>query len=140
MKIKIIVAALVAVMLAPVLALAGGVVVIGNASVPTSALSRQDISNIFLGNKTAWDDGGKITFVIQKDSAGHEIFLKEFIGKTPSQFANYWKKQVFTGKGSSPQSLDSDQEMIKFVGETKGAVGYVSSGVGLNNVKTISVR
>lgn len=140
MKIKVIVAALVAVMLLPVLCAAGGVVVIGNPSVPASALSKQDVGNIFLGNKTVWDDGSKITFVIQKDSAGHETFLKEYISKTPAQFANYWKKQVFTGKGSSPQSLQSDEEMIKFVSETKGAVGYVSSGTGLNNVKTISVR
>lgn len=140
MEIKVIVAALVAVMLVPVLAAAGGVMVIGNPSVPATTLSELDIIYIFLGDKTAWDDGKKITFVIQEDSAAHKTFLKEYISISPAQFANYWKKRVFTGKGSSPQSLKNDQEMIKFIGETKGAVGYVSSGTILNNVKTISVR
>lgn len=140
MKIRIIIAAIVMSMIIPTLSIAGDIVVICNPSVTKSVLSKQDVKNIFLGKKTTWSDDNKIHFVTQKDSAIHGIFLKKYVGKSASQFSNYWKKQVFTGKGSTPQSYTSDQEVIKFVSETSGAVGYISSDTGLDNVKTIKVR
>ncbi len=140
MRINVIIAAIVACLLFPVLALAGEVVIIGNSSVSTSSLSQEDVSYIFLGKKRIWEDGERITFAIQKKSDTHDEFLKQYVKKTPTQFSNYWKKQIFTGKGSSPHAVNTDQEMLKFVAETKGAVGYVSSGTSLNNVKTISVE
>lgn len=139
-KIRIIIAIIVASMVIPGLATAGDPVLICNPSVQESALSKQELKNIFLGKKTTWKDNSKAIFVIQKNAPVHKVFLKKYVDKTTSQFANYWKKRVFTGKGASPQSLPSDQEVIKFVSETSGAVGYVSSGVGLDNVKTIKVK
>lgn len=141
MKNRVVVTTLVAaVLLFAELSLGGNVVLIGNTSIPVSALNQTDINNIFLGGKNTWDDGSKVIFVIQKHSACHDIFLKNYINKTPSQFSSYWKKQVFTGKGFAPRSLDNDQEMIKFVSKTKGAIGYVSSDTGLDNVKVITVK
>lgn len=140
MKIRVIIAAVVAIMLAPALSSAGNVILISNPSVQISTLSKQDVGFIFLGKKKDWDDGAKIFFAIQKDSQSHRDFLKNYIHKNPPHFSNYWKKQVFTGKGTWPRSFDSDQEMVKFIAETKGAIGYVSDQVNLANVKTISVK
>lgn len=140
MKIRVIVAAMVAVMLVPVLSIAGDVLIIGNPSVTASFLSEKELSKIYLGKKTAWGDGTKIVFVIQKNSDTHKAFLKEYVHKSPSQFDRHWKKLVFTGKGSSPQAFDSEKALIKFVSDTKGAIGYVSTDSNLENVKTISVK
>ncbi len=140
MKLRTIVTAIFAVLLFPVLIFAGDVVVIGNPSVTTSTLSKQEIIQIFLGKKKRWDGGGKVVFAIQEDSQIHKLFLKEYIRKTPSQYANYWKTQIFSGEGKPPKSLGDDAKMIKFVTETPGAVGYVSPGADLNKVKTIIVK
>lgn len=140
MKTKVIIALMAVIMLSPILSLAGDVVIICNPSVKVSTLGKSDVNNIFLGRKSTWDDGTSIVFAIQKDLDVHKSFLDGFMDKTPSQFVLFWKKIVFTGKGSSPQTVDNDLEMIKFVGETKGAIGYVSAKAGLENVKNISVK
>lgn len=140
MKIRVIVAVMVALMLLPALSAASDVIVIGNPSVPVSDLRKKDISKIFLGKKVVWDDKSKIVVVIQSNADLHEKFLKEYVGKSPSKFAAAWKDLVFTGKRSAPKIFATDQEMIKFVSETKGAIGYVSTGTTLDKVKTISVK
>ena len=145
MKIRLIVAALATIMLFPVFSTAGDVVLIGNSSIRQSTVSKQDIMLIFLGTKNAWADGSKIVFAIQKNKKLNRLFLKKYVGKSPSQYANHLRKLVFTGKRSSPRICDGNQEMIKFVSETKGAIGYVSTesaltGSALNEVKTINVK
>ena len=126
--------------LAPALSLASDVVIITNVSVPVSTLSAKDVKQIFLGSKTAWDNGDKIVFVVQDRTDASDTFLKTYVKKSSSQYNNYWKKQVFTGKGKAPQSFSSDQELVQFVSETAGAIGYVSSGADTGNTKTITAQ
>ena len=126
--------------IAPGWSMADDVTIIVNSSVPVSALSQKDIRNYYLGRKTTWKDGSKIVFVVQKNSEIHDRFLKDYIGKTAAQFDTFWKKQIFTGNGAPPQSFSSDQELVQFVAQTPGALGYVSSGTHTANVKTIAVE
>lgn len=140
MKIRLFIAFIVTVMWIPAMAVAGDVIFIGNNQNPESRLSKQEVQYIFLGQKREWSDSSKVVFAVQNSGAAHDSFLERFIGKNSFQFTNYWKKQVFTGKGSPPRSFQNDKEMIKFVSENKGAIGYVSSGAKLENVKTISVN
>ena len=140
MRIRLFFSAMVVLAMLPALVWAADVVVIANPSVPTASLSKQDVSNIYQGKKSTWDDGSKIVFVVLKGSPAHEQFLKEYVGKTDTQFDTYWKKQVFTGKGTPPQAFDSDQAMADFVARTPGAIGYVPAGVNISNDKTITIK
>jgi ABC-type phosphate transport system substrate-binding protein len=117
---------------------AGDVIIICNKSVPEDALSRDMIKNIFLGKKTKWSNRNKIIFVTQKKNDVHKSFLKTYVSKTTSQFRNYWKKQVFTGKGRTPKSFPGDSKIIEFVAGTKGAIGYVAAGSKTDTVKLIA--
>lgn len=123
----------------PALCWAGDVVVIVNPSVPESTLSAKEIKDIYLGKKTSWGNGSKINFVVLNGDT-HDTFLSTFVKKTAAQFNTFWKKQVFTGKGSPPQAFDSNQAMIDFVSRTPGAIGYVSGSADVSNVKTITVQ
>jgi ABC-type phosphate transport system substrate-binding protein len=116
------------------------VVLIASPDVPVDSLSASDIENIFLGKKTTWDNGSKIVFYTLKDGSAHESFLKNYVSKSASQFKTFWKKQVFTGKGKMPKSFGNDQEMANAITGTGSAIGYVSSGTDLGNVKKLSVR
>lgn len=127
-------------LLSPALCLADGVVIVANQDVPASSLASNDIKQIFLGDKTTWDNGEKIVFVVQKKTDAGNVFLKAYVKKSASQYDNYWKKRVFTGKGKAPQSFSSDRELVEFVSRTPGAVGYVLSGTDTGNTKTITVR
>ena len=139
MKIKTIVFIIMVLCVIPGLCFAGEVVVIVNPSVSETTLSKKEVGNIYLGKKTSWSDGSKIIFVILPGNA-HASFLKSYVGKTEAQFKTFWKKQVFTGKGSPPKEFDSDQAMVEFVAQTAGAIGYVSEGADVSKVKTITIN
>lgn len=125
--------------MAPALSLAGDEAIIVNPSLPESSLSRQEIGNIYLGKKTTWDNGGRISFAVLKGDV-HDRFLKSYVHKTVSQYNIFWKKQIFTGKGAPPPVFDSDKAMIEFVAKTPGAIGYVSADADVETVKKITVE
>lgn len=141
MKLKVIISGLITVMLViPGMAIAGDIIVIGNKSVAESKLAKSDIKKIYLGTKTTWSDKKKIVFVTQDNTSVSEPFLKTYVKKSVSQFSSYWKSKVFTGQGTPPKSFASDEELVQFVAQTEGAIGYVSSNEGLDNVKILTVE
>lgn len=120
-------------------AFAADVMLIANNSVGDASLSKGAVKDIYTGKQKKWADGSKIHLSAQKKNATHKVFAKEFVGKSPSQFRMFWKKMVFTGKGKEPKAFGSDADIMKYVAETEGAIGYVSSGAAVNGVKTITV-
>lgn len=104
------------------------------------AVTREEIKSILLGNKTKWDSGTLIHLAVLADGPVQEGIAQEYTARSADQFEKYWKKQVFTGKGSAPESIKSDADMIAYVAKTPGAFGYVSSaGVG-PGVKVLTVK
>lgn len=113
---------------------------IANLDIQADSLSASDVKDIFLGEKTLWDDGGKITFFISNEKAAHNAFLKNYVGKSASQFNKIWRQRIFGGRGKAPKSSDSDKEMIRLVSKTKGSIGYVSAGADIGGVKKLSLK
>jgi hypothetical protein len=102
------------------------VVIIANVAMPDRSLSKTEVQNIFLGKLTKVD-GTKITFVILKTGDIHAEFLETYLSRTPSQYTKYWKKLVFSGKGRSPKAFDSEEDLIAYVEQTQGAIGYIAA-------------
>lgn len=115
------------------------VLIIANNSVSQESLKKEEVQNIFLGKMAKWSDNTSIYFVTSENET-HEDFLKTYINRSSSQFKNYWRQMVFTGKGQKPKAFDTDEEIIQFVSETSGAIGYVGTKAALKNVKTITVN
>ena len=107
------------------------IVLIGNAEVPERPLSKAEVQNIFLGKVTKIDKT-KVVFAILKTGDIHEQFLAEYLSRTPSQYTKYWKKLVFTGKGKSPKAFATEDELIQYVEQTQGAIGYISVATAQN--------
>jgi ABC-type phosphate transport system substrate-binding protein len=141
MNLKLMISGLMAIMLfIPNMVMAGDIIIIGNKSVADSKLNKQDLKNIYLGKKTTWNDNKKIVFVTQDNSGVSDQFLSEYVSKSSAQYSSYWKEKIFTGQGTPPKSFASDKEMIQFVTQTEGAIGYVSSSEGLDNVKKLTIE
>jgi len=115
------------------------VVVIANKNVSETSMSKDKVKQIFLGKVVKWQDGSRIRFVTLKGDS-HKSFLKEYIGRSEAQYKTYWKKILFTGKGSMPKSFATEQEMAQYVANTKGAIGYISKNTVAENVASISVN
>jgi hypothetical protein len=114
--------------------------VIANPSVTSSAVSAADLKGVFLATKTSLSDGSHAEPVLVKSGPAHEAFLKEYLGKTDSALQTYYRSLVFTGKGSMPKTVNSDDEVVAYVAKTKGALGYIGAAVAPAGVKVLEVR
>ena len=115
-------------------------IVIVNAGNGLASIPKDDLQAIYEGKKANWEDGGKIQVVTVPSAPVHEEFLKDNVGKTPSQFATAWKKLVFTGKAKAPTECKTEADVIAFVAANKDAIGYVSDGAALPGVKKVPVN
>ncbi len=115
-------------------------IVIVHAENPTISESKKNLKKMLLGKTKKWDNGTKIVLATLSTGATHDKFIKTYAGKTTKQFTNYWRKMVFSGKGKMPKSFNSEKELVAFVSEHKGAVGYIDSATDLSGVKTISIE
>ena len=127
-------------LLLPNAALAEDVVVIANKSVPDRSLSINDVKSIFLSKKIKWSNGSSIDFVTLKDDGTTKTFLETYVNKTPSQYNRYYRTLVFTGKGDMPRNFESENDLVRYVANTPGAIGYVSSDTNTGSAKVISVN
>jgi ABC-type phosphate transport system substrate-binding protein len=115
-------------------------VIIGHPEIEDT-LTRDEVKQIFLGRKTRWGDDNKIVFVIYNEKEVYDTFLKEYVNKTIFQYTNYWKKQVFTGKGRMPKSFKTCEEVMEFVSATEGSISFVSAGdVDMNLVSILTIE
>lgn len=52
-------------------------------------------------------------------------FLASVLGQTEEQYTGYWLVRRYIGKGAPPQEVATPEEVIRIVGSTPGAVGYI---------------
>ncbi len=51
-----------------------------------------------------------------------------------------WDRQLFSGTGQAPITLDTEEEMVRRVAKTPGAMGYVDSVPADAPVRLLEVR
>lgn len=120
-------------------ALAGDVRIIANPSVKAEAISKSEIKSVFLKERNSLRDGTHVEPVLSKGGPVHAAFLRDYLGQNDDALQNYYRTLVFTGRGSMPKALHSDEEVVAYVARTRGAIGYVGSSAALDGVKTLAV-
>jgi hypothetical protein len=116
------------------------VVLIANPSAASKTLTKAEVKKIFLGKKVIWEDDQEIKLTIGQKGSTNKEFLRTFVNKSESQFERYWRNQVFTGKGFYPKSLKTNAEIIAYVAQTNGAIGYISSETSPEGVNVIKIK
>lgn len=112
----------------PLAAQAGYQVVVDSGN-PESAFSQEEISRLFLKKTLTWSTGLKVVAVDQASSrAVREAFTRDVHGKSVSAVKAYWQKMIFSGRMTPPPELASDIEVLNYVRNNSGGIGYVSAG------------
>lgn len=119
---------------------AADIILITNNDNPVSSLSEKDVKQIFLGKKTSWDNGAAIHAFTQKDQQNTELFTQKYLKKSSQQFSMYWKKAIFTGKGTPLPEVTNDPDMKKIIAAQKGSLGYILDSELDNSVKRVEIR
>lgn len=115
-------------------------IVVANNDVGENTLNQDEVKNIFLGKKVKWDSGKNITPVILSQGPVHDDFLKRFVKKNDRQYSKYWKQMIFTGQGTPPKAFASEADLVNFIKQTPGSVGYIDSATPYDGVKVVSVK
>ena len=115
-------------------------VLVAHPGVPEDEVTEVTMRRIYLGKKTRWDGDLRITPVMRKGGDLHEAFVKKVLNRTVASFETYWKQAVFTGRGIPPRSFETEEELVFYVSQTPGALGYVSEDAPRPGVKILSLE
>jgi len=102
------------------------VVVIANARSGVDRLTREEVVNIFLGRFRQLPSG--LSALPADLPAGHaekERFYRLLVNKDLAEINAYWARLVFSGRTSPPRQTRDEGELLRFVSETPGAIGYL---------------
>lgn len=121
---------------------ARGFKVVVNASNGVARIDKDDLARIYLGKKTLWSSGTRITPALADEGGPIGLqFLDDVIEKSLSQYRAYWKRLLFSGGGVPPRSFRSSAEVVEFVARQPGAIGVVEASAGTDEkVKVLAVE
>ena len=101
-----------------------------------------NLSRIYLKKTASWPDGSEAFPVdMAPDTELRKEFSKAVHGRDAAAIKSYWQRQIFSGKGTPPMEFSSEEDLLFFVSEMPGAIGYVSDSTPLTSgVKELRVR
>ena len=116
------------------------VVVVVSAKSPVTALSKNQVVDIFLGKSNRFPDGSPVVPIDQVEgSAVRDEFYREFADKSPAQIKAYWSKIIFTGRGAPPREVANGQEMKKLISTHPDDIGYIDRDMVDGSVKVLRI-
>ena len=101
------------------------VVVLGNVDDPQMRLQRSEVRNLFMGNLAP---EGLTPVVLPPAHPARVVFNTRVVGLTESRVQSYWAQMRFTGRAREPRELRDIPQLLAYLQETPGAVGYVPAG------------
>lgn len=111
-----------------------------NSSNPTAQISRLKVGEIFLKKMSRWPDGHPVMPVEPSGkSPVRQRFTLEIYGKQVIAISAYWQQMIFGGKGVPPPEKSADADVVAFVRDTPGGVGYVWAGADVSGVKVVTI-
>jgi ABC-type phosphate transport system substrate-binding protein len=103
-----------------------------------NSFDKNAIKRIFLGKSRAFPSGGEAIPGAFKDGTPESNeFTSAVLSKTPKQLKAYWAKMIFTGKGTPPQAMESNQSILDVVSSNPSSIGFVLSGSESGSVKVV---
>ena len=115
------------------------VAVIVHPEVASDSLSKQRLHDYYIGDIRSWSDGSPLVVVDLRHRGSVRQAFYKFLGKSPSRMKSIWMKNMLAGEGDPPEALESEEEVVKKVAATPGALGFVSVAKAGDDVRTLIV-
>src|SRR5262249_46358480 len=112
-----------------------------NASNPVTSVSRGLLSDIFFKKTTRWANDTAIQPV--DGTVGSEVrrrFSEQVLQRSVMAVKSYWQQVVFARRRVPPRELESDADIVTYVSNHPGAVGYVGGPPAAAGVKVVELR
>lgn len=100
--------------------------IIANDSVVSNEITKMELRAVFGLKLTRWTEGEKITVIaFNGNSDLHSGFCKHILSVFPHQLQSTWDLVKYSGKGQIPIVVSNENEMIDFIKNTPGSIGYL---------------
>ena len=115
--------------------------IVVNRSNPVDDLTSAELRRIFLGNRSHWANGRRITLVMREPGeAERNTVVRDVCGMTEDQLKNHFLHGLYTGEILvSPKILSSPMGVRKFIFNVPGAIGYLRIGDVDTTVKVLRI-
>ncbi len=113
------------------------IVVIAHRSAPDTVLDKDALLDFYTGDITAWSDGTRVVVLDLDDHQDLRDRFFDYLGKTSSRMRSIWLKNMLSGEGRPPDALRSEEEVVRRVLATPGAIGFISKAKVPDNVKVL---
>jgi ABC-type phosphate transport system substrate-binding protein len=115
--------------------------IVVNRSNPVDDLSFTELRTIFLGGRSHWANGRRITLVMrQPGDPERKAILRDVCGMNEDQLNTHFLRGLFTGEILvSPKILDTPAGVRKFLFNVPGAIGYLRVSDVDGSVKTVRI-
>jgi len=117
------------------------VAILVNRSNPVENLSFAELRKVFLGEQNHWSDGRRITVVmLESGKPERQAVLTSIYRMEDKDFNSYFLRHVFTGEiHAAPTTVANPSEVLKFVSNVQGAIGYLRTTAADESVKVVRV-
>jgi hypothetical protein len=115
------------------------VVIFANRSVPESSLTPAQVMNMYMLNTRTWSDGQVITLFCLRESMNEEQKFYELLHRTPLEMRKLWLRAQLSGQARPPEMVISEEDLIRRVASTPGAIGFANREKLPGNVKILLV-
>ena len=101
--------------------------IVVNRSNPVDKLSMAELRGIFLGNRSHWANGRRITLVMRDvGEPERKVAVRDICGMTEDQLKNHFLHGLYTGEILvSPKTLSTPTGVRKFIFNVPGAIGFL---------------
>lgn len=100
------------------------IIIVANVDDQTLNLTREQVRNLFMGASI-----GRNLEPVALPPHNHtrSLFNAKVIGMAEQRIQSYWAQMKFTGRLSQPREVPSEQEMVKYITQHKGSIGYLTA-------------
>jgi len=113
-------------------------VVIVNPKNALSALTSEQVANIYLGKTNAFPDGSSLAAADLSEGAPHrDEFYATVTDRTAPQVKAVRARLIFTGKGTPPREFGTAADVKHYVASNPSAVGYIEKSALDSTVKAV---
>jgi len=111
--------------------------IIANPNISINNISKSELEKIFLSKTRNFADGTRAKPVEIAKTGLKSMFYNLIANKSEVELRSYWATLIFTGTGKPPKQMKNEDQVIKYVSQTPGAISYIEKREPDESVKII---
>ncbi len=115
----------------------GQVAVVAHKSVPVDSVSKSELLDLYTGETSIWRDGEPVVVFDLKEKGKTRKTFYKFLGMASSRIKSIWLKRMLSGEADPPESLKSEEELLRKISTTQGAIGFLDRSKPNGTVKIL---